>query len=118
MWNAESITLSSNKKVPIGFTSKTNKQTNKHVLNTASKSMCSLLLCFFLLLFSESMTTWIMGDSIVANAGKNGDQLPGGCRTIGSSLSGARCADLNSQLRRLIAQKPGSDDTCSPHRDQ
>ncbi|XP_033644334.1 uncharacterized protein LOC117303973 [Asterias rubens] len=68
--------------------------------------------------FKESMTTWIMGDSIVANAGKNGDQLPGGCRTIGSSLSGARCADLNSQLRRLIAQKPGSDDTCSPHRDQ
>ena len=47
-----------------------------------------------------------MGDSIVANAGKNEDQLPGGGRTIGSSLSGARRAAPNGT--EADAQKPGS----------
>ncbi len=48
------------------------------------------------------MTTWVMGDSIVANAGKNGDQLTGGGHTIWSGLSGARCAGLNGRLLRLM----------------
>ncbi len=48
------------------------------------------------------MITWVFGDSIVANAGKDGDQLRGGGRTVWFGLSGARCAGLTGRLSRRM----------------
>ncbi len=48
------------------------------------------------------MLTWVVGDSIVANAGKNDDQLRGGGRTVWLGLSGARSAGLTGRLSRKL----------------
>ena len=52
-------------------------------------------------LFADRMRTWVIGDSIVARAGKNNIQLRGGGVVIWQGVGGAKCAGLVNRLTRL-----------------
>ena len=57
-------------------------------------------------LFADRMRTWVIGDSIVARAGKNNIQLRGGGVVIWQGVGGAKCAGLVNRLTRLLRREP------------
>ena len=57
-------------------------------------------------LFADRMRTWVIGDSIVARAGKNNIQLRGAGVVIWQGVGGAKCAGLVNRLTRILQREP------------
>ena len=65
-----------------------------------------LLSVFYLLLFSAPMRTWVIGDSIINQAGDNDAQLPGGGVTLWKGTPGQKIAGLRNKVNRLLTRHP------------
>ncbi len=58
--------------------------------------------CFFLCFICAEMRTWIVGDSLIRDAGENNPQLLGGGRVVWLGLSGARLINIENRFRRRL----------------
>ena len=73
--------------------------------------MISFLLSLFafalyLLLFSAPMRTWVIGDSIVFQAGETDVQLPGGGFTLWKGTPGQKIAGFRNKINRFLRNNP------------
>ena len=61
---------------------------------------------FYLFCCLGQRRTWIVGDSIIARAGKHNTQLHGGGTTMWDGIGGAKCRGVINRLTRLLHRQP------------
>ena len=65
-----------------------------------------LLSNLYLLLFSAPVRTWVIGDSIICQAGDTDAQLPSGGVTLWKGTPGQKIAGLRNKVNQLLIRHP------------